>query len=211
MELSDDRTGIKDIQCIFEEESDWAKYLIYTSDIMHAANKDEQTHRAIICQSSLADKILAGGYIISAYMDPANTKAIIPMDASESKNNRSDGGTGKSLWLQSHKHTVPTVIIPGKNPKLFDNPHLYERVTERTQFIGFDDVRRAFDFESLLSDIKFGIIKNPKGTKSVFMGMKKFGISTNYVLRGDGNSFVRWFVTSIRQLLSSQREPVYII
>ena len=72
----------------------------------------------------MADKLIATGYVLSNYMDPGMLKAVVCMDAVESKNGRSEGGTGKSIWAKMFKHVVPTVTISAKNPRLTEDQHL---------------------------------------------------------------------------------------
>jgi hypothetical protein len=85
------------------------------------------------------------------------------------------------------------VIIDGKGFS-FQKSFPYQRVQVDTQVLVFDDVARHFDFERLFSVITEGITlekKNKDEIKIEFEDSPKIVITTNYAIRGAGNSFER--------------------
>jgi len=63
-----------------------------------------------------------------------------------------------------------------------------------TQVLSFDDVKKHFDFERLFSVITEGITiekKNKDAIKIPFDKSPKIIITTNYAIKGKGNSFER--------------------
>jgi len=194
------------------EDSDILKYFAATSDILWRTASDRsqeaQAKRMSTLTSSMADKLIATGYILSTYMDPAMLKAVICMDAVESESGRSEGGTGKSIWATMFEHVVPTKTISAKSPRLTEDAHMYEGVDERTRVITFDDCRRNLDFETFLSDITRGITVNPKGLTRYFIGPRRMIFTTNHSIRGEDRSYVRrQYIIAFSDYFNMERTP----
>lgn len=80
--------------------------------------------------------------------DPAFTKAIILIDEIiDLENNKSEGGTGKSLIAGSIGKIIPTLRKNGKLLKTNDR-FFFSDVDPHHKLVVFDDVMRDFDFES---------------------------------------------------------------
>ena len=63
-----------------------------------------------------------------------------------------------------------------------------------TQILVFDDVKKHFDFERLFSVVTEGLTlekKNKDAIKIPFSKSPKIAITTNYAIKGSGNSFAR--------------------
>jgi hypothetical protein len=76
----------------------------------------------------------------------------------------------------------------------FKTQFAYQTVTTDTQVVSFDDVKKNFNFENLFSTITEGITiekKNRDAIKIPFNSSPKIVITTNYAIRGKGNSFER--------------------
>lgn len=149
-------------------------------------DKDVSLHRA-----HFVTKIIAAGYAMHDYLDYGNMKAVVCMDGVESEVGKSQGGSGKSIWAKQFEHMVPMEIIDGKKKNIEEDNHIYELVDERTQIVLFDDVRVNFPFEWLFSQITTGLVINPKGEKRSKIPPRRFIITTNHALNGEGNSFKR--------------------
>lgn len=131
------------------------------------------------------------GYLISTYKDKTNNKAIILNDEVISEN--PEGGTGKGLFSQGINHIRNLSILDGKT---FDDKKSfpYQTVSPDTNVLYFDDVGKAFDFESKFSLITEGITlerKNQNALKLSVEDSPKILISTNYAIKGSGNSHER--------------------
>jgi hypothetical protein len=85
------------------------------------------------------------------------------------------------------------VTIDGK---LFDfqKSFAYQLVSADTQILVFDDVKKHFEFERLFSLITEGLTlekKNKDAIKIPLSKSPKIAITTNYAIKGAGNSFER--------------------
>jgi hypothetical protein len=131
------------------------------------------------------------GFLMHAYKPPSKCPAVILNDEIISEN--PEGGTGKGIFATAVGHLRKSVEIDGKMFS-FDRSFLYQTVQQDTQVLVFDDVAKGFNFEKLFSVITQGITlekKNKDAIKIPFEKSPKILISTNYALRGSGNSFDR--------------------
>lgn len=131
------------------------------------------------------------GFLMHGYKDPGYCPAVIINDENISDN--PEGGTGKGIFITAISHLKKTVEIDGKS-FTFDKSFPYQTVQQDTQTLIFDDVRASFDFERLFSVITQGITlekKNKDAIRIPFNKSPKIAITTNYAIRGSGNSFDR--------------------
>jgi len=131
------------------------------------------------------------GYMLHSYKNVSNCPATILND--EVISDTANGGTGKGLWLQALGHMKKLVMIDGKAFN-FEKSFPYQLVSADTQILVFDDVKKNFEIERLFSVITEGLTlekKNKDAIKIPFSKSPKICISTNYALRGSGNSFAR--------------------
>lgn len=131
------------------------------------------------------------GYLLSSYKDPSFSPAVILND--EIITDNPEGGTGKGLFVMAISQIKKVSIIEGKKFS-FDSQFAYQNVTTDSQVIQFDDVRRGFNFEMLFSVITEGITVEKKNKDAIsipFSDSPKIIITTNYAIRGKGNSFER--------------------
>ena len=131
------------------------------------------------------------GYMICTYKNRSNNKAIILNDEVISDN--PEGGTGKGVFVQGLSQIRNTSIIDGKQ---FDNKKsfAYQTVNLDTRILVFDDVKKNFDFESNFSLVTEGITierKNKDAVKLNIHESPKLLLSTNYAIKGEGNSHDR--------------------
>lgn len=131
------------------------------------------------------------GYLIHNYKNPAYSPAIILND--EVISDHPEGGTGKGVLLKAVEQYLKTVSIEGKTFS-FDKNFVYQRVNPDTKILSFQDVNKNFDFERLFSVLTDGIDVEKKGKDSMlipFEDAPKVVITTNYAIRGTGNSHMR--------------------
>ena len=131
------------------------------------------------------------GYLLSTYKNKMNNKAIILNDEVISEN--PEGGTGKGLLVQGLRQIRRVSILDGKT---FDDKKSfpYQTVNPETQILVFDDVKKNFDFESKFSIVTEGMTlerKNKDAVKIKVEDSPKMMISTNYAIKGEGNSHDR--------------------
>ena len=131
------------------------------------------------------------GYLLSTYKNKMNNKAIILND--EVITDNPEGGTGKGLFMQGIKQIRRVSILDGK---AFDEKKSfpYQTVSQETQILVFDDVKRNFDFESKFSLVTEGMTLERKNKDAIKLSVEnspKVVISTNYAIKGEGNSHDR--------------------
>lgn len=148
------------------------------------------------------------GYLICTYKNKMNNRAIIFNDETISDN--PEGGTGKGLIIQGISKMRRTSILDGKT---FDDKKSfpYQTVSKDTQVLVFDDVKKNWDFESKFSIITEGITLERKNKDAIKLPVEqspKIVISTNYVIKGGGNSHDRRrFEIEIAQYYGANRTP----
>lgn len=131
------------------------------------------------------------GYLLSTYKNRSNNKAVILNDEVISDN--PEGGTGKGLFVQGLSQIRNTSIIDGKQ---FDSKKsfAYQTVSLDTKILVFDDVKKNFDFEDKFSLVTEGMTlerKNKDAIKLNIHDSPKLLLSTNYAIKGEGNSHDR--------------------
>jgi len=131
------------------------------------------------------------GYLLCNYKNKVNNKAVILND--EVMTDNPEGGTGKGVFIQGIKQIRKVSILDGKT---FDDKKSfpYQTVSPETSILVFDDVKKNFDFESKFSIVTEGLTLERKGKDAVKLPVEdspKMVISTNYAIRGEGNSHDR--------------------
>lgn len=148
------------------------------------------------------------GYFLSTYKNKMNNKAIILNDEVISEN--PEGGTGKGLFIQGISQIRRVAILDGKT---FDDKKSfpYQTVSTDTQILVFDDVVRNFNFENKFSLVTEGMTlerKNKDAVKLTVSESPKIAISTNYAIKGEGNSHDRRrFEIEFAQYFGRKRTP----
>lgn len=120
-----------------------------------------------------------------------NNKAIILNDEVISEN--PEGGTGKGLFIQGIRQIRKVSILDGKT---FDDKKSfpYQTVSQETDVLVFDDVKKNWDFESKFSLVTEGMTLERKNKDAVKLSVEespKMVVSTNYAIKGEGNSHDR--------------------
>jgi hypothetical protein len=158
---------------INEYENDYSKFIYNISD---------EKPFAIECTI---------GYLLSTYKNRSNNKAVILNDEIISDN--PEGGTGKGLFVQGLSQIRKTNIIDGKQ---FDSKKsfAYQTVALDTKILVFDDVKKNFEFEDKFSLVTEGITLERKNKDAIKLNVSespKIVLSTNYAIKGEGNSHDR--------------------
>ena len=150
------------------------------------------------------------GFLLHDHKDRSYCPAVILNDEKLSDN--PEGGTGKGLFMKAISHFKRSITIDGKGFK-FDKSFVWQRVNLDTQIINFEDVNKGFDFERLFSLITEGIPVEKKGANEFYIPFDdapKVCITTNYAIKGDGNSFARRkFEVEFAQYYSKNYTPLH--
>jgi hypothetical protein len=131
------------------------------------------------------------GFLMHGYKNLSYCPAVILNDEVISDN--PEGGTGKGLFMNALSQMKKLVVIDGK-AFAFERSFPYQTVSADTQILCFDDVKKNFDFERLFSVVTEGLTlekKNKDAIKIPFSKSPKIAITTNYAIKGSGNSFTR--------------------
>ena len=131
------------------------------------------------------------GYLLHSHKRPSFSPAVILNDELISDN--PEGGTGKGIFVNAVSQLKRTVILDGKMFS-FTKSFPYQRVQVSTQLVCWDDAARNFEFEKIFSVITEGITLEKKNKDEIhipFARSPKIIISTNYAIKGAGNSFER--------------------
>jgi hypothetical protein len=131
------------------------------------------------------------GFLMHGYKNLSFCPAVILNDEVISDN--PEGGTGKGLVMSALSKMKKLVVIDGKS-FMFERSFAYQLVSADTQILCFDDVKKHFDFERLFSVVTEGLTlekKNKDAIKIPFSKSPKIAITTNYAIKGAGNSFAR--------------------
>lgn len=148
------------------------------------------------------------GFLLHSYKTGARSRAVILNDELISDN--PNGGTGKGLFISAIGYMKRVVKIDGKN-FASDKSFAYQTVQVDTQVLCLDDIKKNFSFESLFSIITEGITLEKKNKDAIKLPIEKSPkvlISTNYALKGLGNSNERrkWDI-EFSQYYNSTRTP----
>jgi len=131
------------------------------------------------------------GYLLHGWKNLSYSPAVILND--EVISDFPQGGSGKGLYMNALAHMKKLVVIDGKSFN-FEKSFAYQLVSADTQILCFDDVKKHFDFERLFSVVTEGLTlekKNKDAIKIPFSKSPKVAITTNYAIKGKGNSFER--------------------
>ena len=131
------------------------------------------------------------GYLLHSFKTSASNKAIILNDETISEN--PNGGSGKGVFCNAISKMKKLSSIDGKNFE-FNKSFPYQTVSQDTQVLVFDDVKKNFNFESLFSLITEGLTLEYKGQDAIRIPVRKSPkiiISTNYTIGGVGGSHER--------------------
>lgn len=177
------------------------RYLINTSRIYWREEEelaslgqklpDEKRHEQRL---HLINKLYSLGYLLHRYKDPDRPWAVYAMDNKLSEDGESHGGSGKSIAFKAVRYFMKYVTLEGRNPRLTDNPHIWENVTNHTDYILVDDANQYLKFDFFYSILTGEMIVNPKHGKQYeipYEEVPKMAITSNFGLRNTDPSTER--------------------
>lgn len=128
------------------------------------------------------------GYLLHGYKTKKTVSAVILYD--EIISEHPEGGTGKGLLLQGIGKVKRLCTIDGQNFK-FDKAFSMQRVEMDTEIIVFEDAHEKFEFTKLFSMLTEGVTVEKKNKGEFFIPFEdspKIVITSNYIIKGQGNS-----------------------
>lgn len=135
-------------------------------------------------KKNLINKIFSFGYMLHHYKSPSRAWAPMAMDNKIGEDNECNGRSGKSFFFKTLSLLQKTVKLSGRNPKLMDNPHVFDQVTQHTQMLLLDDCDRYLNTSLFYDNITSDMTVNPKNNQSFtipFEDSPKIAFTTNYV------------------------------
>jgi hypothetical protein len=135
-------------------------------------------------KQNLINKLFSFGYMLHHFKSPSRAWAPMAMDNKIGEDNECNGRSGKSFFFKVLSYMMKTVKLSGRNPKLMDNPHVFDQVTQHTQLLLLDDCDRYLNTGMFYDNITSDMTVNPKNNQSFtipFEDSPKIAFTTNYV------------------------------
>lgn len=173
------------------EETDTAYFEANHFNIAGSRLNDEEIDEQ---KQNLISKIFAIGYMLHRYKSLSKAWAVWVMEDKVSEDGQSLGGTGKSFMIKFLKNFRQTVTFGGRNKKLTDNQHIFERITRDTDLMFIDDADQYLDFNFFYGPITGDMEKNEKHIKSselTYEESPKMVITSNFAPRSNDGSTAR--------------------
>jgi hypothetical protein len=153
------------------------------------------------------------GYTLHGWKDPSNSKAFIAVDRFKSKAGEPNGRTGKSLLAKAFSKMINVCTLDGPNFR-FDKDFAFQKANVDTKLINFNDVTKNFDFNKLFGMITEEFSFEKKRIDQITIPFKdspKFYVSTNFTLRGEGESNLgRQYTVEFSNYFTTERTPVTV-
>lgn len=131
----------------------------------------------------LINKMFTIGYLLHRHKSEHRAWCVFAMDNKIGGSDESNGGSGKSAALKTLRFFMNTETLSGRNPRLTENAHLYENVTEYTDLILVDDADKYMPFGFFYDSVTGEITVNPKFAKQYcipFHQSAKYAITSNF-------------------------------
>lgn len=145
-------------------------------------------------KQNLISKIFAIGYMLHRYKALSKAWAVWVMEDKVSDDGMSLGGTGKSFMIKFLKNFMQTVTFGGRNKKLTENTHIFERISRDTDLMFIDDADQYLDFNFFYGPITGDMEKNEKHVKSselTYEESPKMVVTSNFAPRASDSSTSR--------------------
>lgn len=132
----------------------------------------------------LINKIFTIGYMMHRFKSPSRAWAAYAMDNIIGENDQCNGRSGKSFLFVALSKMLNYVKLSGRNPKLMENPFVFEQVSRHTDMVLVDDCAEYLPIKEFYDSISMDMTINAKNVASYtlpFEDSPKFAFTTNYV------------------------------
>jgi len=172
----------KEMEIRFATEAERKAYAAaHKFDLWGEGLTPEEQEEQVLC---FLNKVYAIGYILHNYKDPSRPWALYVMDNLVGSEGQRNGGSGKSVFCKALQKVIPTVCLSGKEPKTFENDHVFEPVKRHVRLVIISDCAKTLDIERFYDRITEDFTVNPKN-KAIytlpFEVSPKMAFTTNYV------------------------------
>ncbi len=172
----------KETEYNFEDESAKKSYLErHPFDIAGDGLSAEEVWEQ---KQNLVNKIFTMGYMLHKYKSVTRAWAPMAMDNKIGEDDQCNGRSGKSFFFKTLSFLLNTVKLSGRNPKLMDDNHVFEQVTQYTDMMLVDDCNKYLDLGLFYDNITSDMTVNPKNNHMFtipFDDSPKIAFTTNYV------------------------------
>lgn len=120
---------------------------------------DDEIEEQKMC---LINKIFTIGYMMHRYKNPSRAWAPMALDNKIGELGECNGRSGKSFFFKTLSLFMKTIKLSGRNPKLMDNPHVFDQVDKHTQMLLIDDCDRYLNTSLFYDNITSDMTVNPK-------------------------------------------------
>lgn len=135
-------------------------------------------------KQNLINKIFVMGYMLHKYKSVTRAWAPMAMDNKIGEDDQCNGRSGKSFFFKTLSFMLNTVKLSGRNPKLMDDNHVFEQVTQYTDMLLIDDCSKYLNLGLFYDNITSDMTVNPKNNHVFtipFDQSPKLAFTTNYV------------------------------
>jgi hypothetical protein len=132
----------------------------------------------------LRNKLFILGYLMHRHKSESRTWGVFCADHRIGDGDECNGGSGKSVFVKFPYSLMKSKYIAGGNPKILDNQHIYQGVTEHTDQIFVDDADKYLPFRFFFDSITGPLSVNPKHGEPYtvpFENAPKFVFTSNYM------------------------------
>jgi hypothetical protein len=144
----------------------------------------------------MVNKVFIIGYLMHRYKDRGKPWFVFAMDGKLNDDGQSHGGSGKSIVFDMAMRALLKrhFMLNGRDPKLTENPHKYDGLTEHHRYIFIDDAHKYLNLDVFYTDVTGDTKVNPKGKSPYTIPFEKSGklsFSSNYTPNNLGPSTER--------------------
>lgn len=135
-------------------------------------------------KQNLINKIFTFGYMLHRYKDYRRAWAPLAMDNKIGETGECNGRSGKSFFFHALTLLMKNKPLSGRNPKLMDNPFVFDGVTQDTDMVLVDDCDQYLNLGLFYDNITSDMTVNPKNNHAFtipFDISPKIAFTTNYV------------------------------
>lgn len=135
-------------------------------------------------KQNLINKIFGIGFWLHRFKSASKAWALYAMDNTIDESGACNGRSGKSFYFKVLSNFGKTVKLSGRNPKLMDNPHVFDQVNQHTDYILVDDCDKYLQTGIFYDIITSDLTVNPKNNQSFtipFEQSPKLAFTTNFV------------------------------
>tara|TARA_Y100000592_G_C5474769_1_gene321629 strand:+ start:916 stop:2769 length:1854 start_codon:yes stop_codon:yes gene_type:complete len=164
-------------------EGAFEKFMKMTCMDLNGNNSDEWTENYSLNEERWKSLKTTYGYMISQFKNPELAKCVIFIDK-DTREDVSNGRTGKSVIMNSVEHWKSFIKEDGKNREVTSGNHRLSQVKLDTKFTHIQDLFEGFNFQELYNPIADNLTINPKNQSPFtipFEHSPKFGITTNFI------------------------------